>query len=44
MPRKKSDDKLKSLLLGADVDKGSPAEVNMSEFISPVAKIKIIGI
>ncbi len=43
MPAKKQDDKLKPLFTGGQIDE-AVQEVNMSEYISPVASIKVIGV
>lgn len=40
--RKQSDDKLKSLLSRDTFSRSSIEEVNVSEYISPVANIKVI--
>ncbi len=42
MTARKSDDKLKSLLRG-DM-RGAVEEINVSDYISPVANIKVVGI
>lgn len=36
------EDKLKNLLSGKTEEKSGPQEVNLSQSISPVAKIKVI--
>lgn len=43
MPVKKTDDKLKNLLRGNTMST-SVEEINVTEYISPVAKIKVVGV
>jgi len=38
----KKDDRLKSLFTTGYISSNGPEEVNMSSFISPVAKIKVV--
>lgn len=40
----KREDKLKSLLSGKPTRDAGPEEVNISSSISPVAKIKVVGV
>ena len=42
MTPKKSDDRLKSLLRGDS--RSSVEEINVSEYISPIANIKVVGV
>ena len=41
---RKTDDKLKSLLGGGNFSRNSVEEINVSEYISPIATIKVVGI
>lgn len=41
MTIKKTDDKLKSILRG---DRGAVEEINVTDYISPVANIKVVGV
>jgi cell division protein FtsZ len=41
MTTKKTDDKLKSILRG---DRGAVEEINVTDYISPVANIKVVGV
>ena len=41
---RKTDDKLKSLLGGGNFARNSIEEINVSEYISPIANIKVVGI
>ena len=43
MPVKKTDDKLKNLLRG-NTSSASVEEINVTEYISPVANIKVVGV